>query len=560
MLNSENSDSSVKEEPYTDSTPNVPTPTSDQEQQLTVESDGEVQQTQLPPRTVNGISWVLVVFAMLGSTFLYALDGTIVADVGPHIITTLGGLEKMPWLGTAFTWAAMATILIWSKLYCLFDAKYLYLIGSIIFEVGSALCGGAPNINAMIAGRAIAGLGASGIYVGSLTLLSVNTTEQERPRYIGFTGLSWGSGFVLGPVIGGAFAESSATWRWAFYINLVLFGVFAPILIFLVPSYDPKSGTRCLERVKQIDWFGSIVELGATLAGIMAISFGGTVYPWNGGKTIGLFVASGVAFIVFFAQQYLKIFTTADNRIFPMQFLNNKHMILYWILIAAPAAAVLGPVYFIPIFFQFVHGDSPVDAAVRLLPIILTFVCFGLGGGFVVSKTGHFYPLYFTGGIFATVGAVLMFTDIDLSSDSGKLYGYSALIGIGGGAAGQLSYSAAQFRVDPKDIPATIGFICFGQYTGLTLALCISGALFNNFAQNYVTDLLPPGTPIDIIRAVIQGLDDSFLETQSAETRLLILEAVVEAIKKTYPVTIAAGCLMITATLFLDPRDRAVFK
>lgn len=73
----------------------------------------------------------------------------------------------------------------------------------------------------------------------------------------------------------------------------------------------------------------------------MAISFGGTVYPWNSGKTIGLFVASGVAFIVFFAQQYLKIFTTAENRIFPIQFLSNKHMILYWILIAAPAAAVL---------------------------------------------------------------------------------------------------------------------------------------------------------------------------------------------------------------------------
>ncbi|KAH9208644.1 hypothetical protein DL95DRAFT_414595 [Leptodontidium sp. 2 PMI_412] len=281
--------------------------------------------------------------------------------------------------------------------------------------------------------------------------------------------------------------------------------------------------------------------------------------------------------ISFGGTQYLKIFTTAENRIFPIQFLSNKHMILYWILIAAPAAVVLGPIYFIPIFFQFVLGDSPVDAAVRLLPIILTFVCFGLGGGFVVSKTGHFYPLYFVGGVFATVGAVLMLTDINLSSDVGKLYGYSALIGIYGGAAGQLSYPAAQFRVDPKDIPSTIGFICLGQYTGLTLALCISGALFNNFAQNYVTMLLPPGTPIEITRSVIQGLDDTFLATQNPETRLLVLEAVVESIKKTYPVTIAVGCLMIVATLFLEqvkvqreigansltlnsPKDRVEFK
>lgn len=89
--------------------------------------------------------------------------------------------------------------------------------------------------------------------------------------------------------------------------------------------------------------------------------------------------------------------------------------------------------------------------------------------------------------------------------------------------------------------------------------------------------LLPPGTPIEIIRAVIQGLDDTFLATQNPETRLLVLEAVVESIKKTYPVTIAAGCLMIVATLFLEqvkvqreigansltlnsPKDRVEFK
>jgi MFS family permease len=116
---------------------------------------------------------------MLGSTFLYALDNTVVADVGAPIILTLGGLEKLPWLGTAFTWAAMSTILIWSQLYCLFDAKILYISASCVFEVGSALCGAAPNMNAMIIGRAIAGLGASGIYVGSLTCKHLLFTGGE---------------------------------------------------------------------------------------------------------------------------------------------------------------------------------------------------------------------------------------------------------------------------------------------------------------------------------------------------------------------------------------------
>ena len=71
-------------------------------------------------------------------------------------------------------------------------------------------------MDALIVGRAICGLGGAGMYTGVLTLLSVTTTEHERPTYIGFTGITWGLGTVLGPIIGGAFADSSATWRWAF--------------------------------------------------------------------------------------------------------------------------------------------------------------------------------------------------------------------------------------------------------------------------------------------------------------------------------------------------------
>lgn len=83
-----------------------------------------------------------------------------------------------------------------------------------IFEVGSAVCGSAPNMNALIVGRAICGIGGAGMYTGAMVLLSVFTTEQERPVYLGFTGLAWGLGTILGPILGGAFTESAATWRW----------------------------------------------------------------------------------------------------------------------------------------------------------------------------------------------------------------------------------------------------------------------------------------------------------------------------------------------------------
>lgn len=73
------------------------------------------------------------------------------------------------------------------KLFGLFNAKHLYIGSTILFMAGSALCGGAPNINAFIVGRVIAGLGGTGMYMGVLTLLSVNTNDKERPFYIGLT-------------------------------------------------------------------------------------------------------------------------------------------------------------------------------------------------------------------------------------------------------------------------------------------------------------------------------------------------------------------------------------
>lgn len=90
-----------------------------------------------------------------------------------------------------------------------------------------------------------------------------------------------------------------------------------------------------------------------------------------------------------------------------------------------------------------------------------------------------------------------------------------------------------------------------GQYVGLTLALCIEGAIFANYRQRYVAALLPEGTPIDVVQSVIQGIDTEVLAAQTEETRYLIKAVVVEAIKKTYPGTIAAGCLMLVATLML---------
>jgi hypothetical protein len=152
-------------------------------------------------RKIHGIKWVLTVGAILSCVFLYALDTTVVADIQPNIIASLGDFQKFPWLATAYALPATALVLIQSKMYGIFDIKWLYFGYVVCFEVGSAISGASPTMDSLIVGRMIAGVGGCGIYVGSLTFFSVVTTPKERPLYISLISPTWGIGTVLGPIV-----------------------------------------------------------------------------------------------------------------------------------------------------------------------------------------------------------------------------------------------------------------------------------------------------------------------------------------------------------------------
>lgn len=160
------------------------------------EIDQEKQQAEtpaeeVPPRDITGWKWIVVVLSILSSTFLFALDNTIVADIQPVIVRQFDSVSKLSWLSVSFLIGAAATNLVWGKIFGQFNAKWTYILCVTLFEVGSAICGAAPTMDALIVGRAICGVGGSGMYVGVMTLLASTTTIHERPMYVGLTGLTW---------------------------------------------------------------------------------------------------------------------------------------------------------------------------------------------------------------------------------------------------------------------------------------------------------------------------------------------------------------------------------
>ncbi|KAI9703719.1 MAG: hypothetical protein M1836_007489 [Candelina mexicana] len=437
----------------------------------------------------------------------------------------------------------------------LFNAKWLYIISVVIFEASSALCGAAPNMDAMIVGRVFAGAGGIGMYLGVLTLLSVNTSDKERPAYLSLIGLVWGIGTVLGPVVGGAFEK--VEWRWAFYINLIIGGLFAPVYLFLLPPFDPSPNTPLAKRAARFDHLGAILSIGALVCIIMAINFGGTVYAWGSGQVIALFVVSGVLFLVFGIQQYFAFLTTTLDRMFPVHFMKNKEALLLFVLAAACNTAAFVPIYYIPIYFQFTRGDSALDSAVRLLPLIFVLSATILTNGFLMSKLGYYQPWYIGGSILALVAAVLL-SRIDINTAQGAIYGYEVLLGVGTGAYIQAGYAVIQAVTDPADMFYAIAFMMVAQIGGIALGLAVSGAVFVNSAQNALMEILP-NVAIEEIRSAISGTSGAFFQTLPADLKTRALEAVVGSMQKVFIPVYTAAAVGLVGSLCLN-RKRAFLQ
>jgi MFS family permease len=532
---------------HTGATPGTQTP-ANPEVPLVID-EKQINVLEASVRDITGWRWVLASIAILSSIFLYALDATIVAAIQPIIVTEYDALEKLAWISIGFLLAATATNMVWGRIYTQFNSKWLYIGNVFLFEVGSAICGAAPSINVMILGRAICGVSGAGLYVGVMTLIAVTTTMAERPLYISATGVTWGLGIVLGPVVGGAFSQSAAGWRWSFYINLVIGGVCAPAWLILLPSKDPRPGVPYKQRFAEMDYLGAGLMTAGLTAFVLAINWGGVTYPWNSGPVIGTFVTSGIMFVLLGIQQVWAISTTTTKRFLPIQLFRSRTVLILFSCTAASGAAAFVPIYFIPLFFQFTRNDGALDAGVRLLPLIIIMVVIILANGALMARFGYYMPWYLVGGLLTVAGSALMFT-VDQSTSTSQIYGYTVLIGFGVGMYLQASFSVAQAVVKTEDIPPSVGFLTLAQFLGITMALAIANCVFLNQSTANITKILPEMSTDDV-RAAIEGAASNFVKSLSPEQQIRVLGAIVDAISRCYALVIAAGALVAALSLLL---------
>ncbi|KAH0843281.1 Major Facilitator Superfamily protein [Fonsecaea pedrosoi] len=264
----------------------------------------------------------ILVIALMLATFIVGLDTSIIATAIPTITKEFHSVDQVGWYGSAFLMCLAMFQGVWSKAYKFFPQKIVFLSCILIFEVGSLVVALAPNSIAVIAGRAVQGLGGSGLTSGSYIIAAFIVQPSRLSIVMGLFGAIWACVSVLGPVLGGVFTQD-LTWRWCFWINLPIGGATFLIILLLFntpPQSQSVQAPTWKEYHREFDVMGVVLGLGAWICLLLVLQDGGVRHAWNSSFSIGLLVGFWLFVIAFIVAEW----TQGDGATIPRRLLKSR--------------------------------------------------------------------------------------------------------------------------------------------------------------------------------------------------------------------------------------------
>ncbi|VUC21462.1 unnamed protein product, partial [Clonostachys rosea] len=479
------------------------------------------------PKTLK--FWTILI-GMYLSLFLVALDRMIIATAVPKITDEFKSINDIGWYGSAYMLTAACFFPISGRIYQIYPTKWVYVCSIIIFEVGSAICGAAPNSIAFILGRAIAGSGSSGIFTGGIMIMMPMVPLRKRPTFAAFFGMAFGLASVLGPVIGGLFTDK-VTWRWCFYLNLPVggFTLATVLVLFNFGDTQKKELTTAMEKIKALDPLGVFFLAPSMVCLVLALQWGGTNYAWSEPKIIGLLVTFAVLFVAFVVVEAL----TPTTAMAPARVILNRSIAGGMLFMFLLAGAMMSAVYYLAIWFQTTKGDSAMDAGIKTIPLVLSMVVFTILSARITERIGYYVPAMLICPILCSVGGGMLST-LDENSGHSKWIGYQVLYGFGMGCGFQGPNLAAQTVLPRVDVPIGIALLFFMQQLG--------GAIFVSVSQNiFANELLER-------LSGVSGLDtEAVLHQGATELRKIVPPNELDTVIKAYNFSITHVFIMVAA-------------
>ncbi|OJD10853.1 hypothetical protein AJ78_08244 [Emergomyces pasteurianus Ep9510] len=459
--------------------------------------EGSAQSSEWKPQRRE---W-LIVSSIFLLYLMIALDSTIIVPVIPAIASDLNGTAvEAFWTGTSFllTYAVFQPFI--AVISDIFGRQEVMLVSVTLFTVGSLIACLAHNFSTLLAGRSIQGVGAGGVFVLGYVILTDIVPLRQRPKFTAIIQVAWAIGTILGPLVGGLFAQRS-TWRWTFYINFP-FCVIGFVMVPIAVRFKRKESTF-MAKIKQVDWIGGILFITSTTFLLIAISWGGTQFAWDHIATfapmmVGIF---GILYTIWYE------FEVATTPFLRKSLFYCRSAIAAYICSLIQGLELYTALYYIPLYFQALKEQSPVRTGISALPITSSLVPASVFVAVIIAQTGRFRWAIWLGWILTTLSTGLLLL---LSPDTKTAVWATVLVFLGFGHG--LILSALNLGVQAistvSNVAHAVMMYSFLRAVGAALGVGIGGTVFQNAMSYKLGDL---GLPTDISKNA-----EAYIETLHA--------------------------------------------
>jgi EmrB/QacA subfamily drug resistance transporter len=405
-----------------------------------------------------------VLAALMLCTGLVALDSTIIATAVPSVVSDLGGFSQFPWLFSIYLLTQAVTVPLYGKFADVIGRKPVMFFGIGVFLLGSVLCGAAWSMPALIAARAVQGIGAGAVQPMSMTMVGDMYTVEERARVQGYLASVWGIAAVIGPTLGGLFSQY-LSWRWIFFVNLPLGAVAAWMLARRFTERVTRSSHR-------IDYTGAVLLSGGCSLVILGLLEGGVAWGWSSVTSYLVFVI-GVAMLVGF----VLVERRAAEPILPLWVFGRRVLTGGNLSAVVVGAVMIGLSSYVPTYAEGVLGTGALLAGFALAALTVGWPLAATLSGRLYLRIG-FRDTGLLGNAILVVGVVLCV----LLSPQSHVWEVAAacfLVGVGLGLMASPILVAAQSVVGWERRGVVTGINMFSRSLGSAVGAAVFGAIAN---------------------------------------------------------------------------------